>query len=281
VRSEVRTSRPAVADPSVHIGPALYELSPDDDEGVRELFAEQRARIEVVRRNGIWGFMGGIRGEELRWIYAQIASLPAMVLLLLVAGFTRGPVLWGCAALAFALFVAGWIGRFRNRRRWISIYRRGVLRPAVVVAFDPKLPADPVTPRWMHVLVGLDVEEAKGLRRLIETGDRLRGMIEHGIDVPGPLAAFVEQARKACLDRVSDGSRIVPPDALNGGRAELARLGVDPETLPGGRFASRLFFAFVDEADRGGESVLQVPSEAIWGACIQDVCRRFPLETPR
>lgn len=278
MRSQPRTPRPAVTDPSVHVGPALYELSPDDDEGVRELFAEQRARLEVVRRHEIWDCLGGVRGASVRWVYLHVASLPAMALALIVAGFTRGPVLWSACALAFGLVLAGSISRHRQRREWIPIYRRGELRPAVVVAFDPKLTSDPVTPRWMHVLVGMEVGDSAALRRLVGTGDGLRAMVERRADVPGGLVAFVEPLRNVGREHGVDGSRIEAPGSLKAGRAELACIRVNPAALPEERLTSRLFFALVDPTHRGARSTLQVPGE-IWGACAVDLCRHFPIET--
>src|SRR5688572_29416457 len=91
-----------------HLGPALTEVAPNDGEALRALFAEQRARLAVVRANGIWEWLGGVPSgfgspkAPLHGLYLQLGSIVLVAVALIVAGFTRGPWLWGIVALVAA-----------------------------------------------------------------------------------------------------------------------------------------------------------------------------------
>lgn len=92
-------------DPAVHYGRSHEFLPPDDDAALADFFDEQRARVEVIRRNELWDWLGGAalsfsRPERLpRGVWIEISSMTLLVITVLITGFTRGPVLWSFAAL--------------------------------------------------------------------------------------------------------------------------------------------------------------------------------------
>jgi len=82
--------------PGDHVGPALTTVRPDDAEALVALFAEQRARLEVVRTERIWHWLDSpeSRSTSLLPLYGKIAFLAIVPIALVVGGFTRGP--WRC-----------------------------------------------------------------------------------------------------------------------------------------------------------------------------------------
>src|SRR5687768_2870108 len=95
-----------------HLGPPVRDVSVDDVEQLAAVFAEQRARVAVVRENGIWQWFGGVPqgfgapSARLHGLYLQFAFVALTAVALVVAGFTRGPWLWGPLALAAACLLA-------------------------------------------------------------------------------------------------------------------------------------------------------------------------------
>jgi hypothetical protein len=273
MRSSVESS-----DPAVHLGPALETLTPDDGEGVRELFAEQRARLQVIRRNAIWHCLGDLDRHATRVTAVLLhgAAVVAIGSTLFVAGTDRGPVLWACGALSAALLASGFAARELPRRKRLRLFRRGVLRPAVLLERDA---IDSQEIR-VDVLIGLEVADAAALRRLVAAGDGSSGMLDGAVEPPAELRDFVDGLRRAREQRTGDGSRVGAPPAPGVGRVDFARIRVDRERLPDERLASRLLFVLVDEEDRGPGSAC-VPDAKVWGESAPSLCACYPLRSER
>ena len=109
-----------------------------DDAGLRALFAEQRARLEVVRDNGIWQWLGGVPSgfghpaAVLYGVYLQIAFVCLVAIALVVAGFTRGRALWVVAGLAASCLLVRAMLLGPATRQTLSFYRSAVQVPGVM-----------------------------------------------------------------------------------------------------------------------------------------------------
>ncbi|MBK8099267.1 MAG: hypothetical protein IPK26_19330 [Planctomycetes bacterium] len=261
-----------------HLGPALSSVRLADADAVQALLQEQRARLQVVRDHRIWHWFGGVPsgfgspGAPLQALYARFAGFALIALALIVAGFTRGPVLWVIAALAGAAFLRAWLVIGPPSRRTLQLFERAVLVPGIVIAYEPEATEpDNELLRGVWALVAFDVKSVDGLQRLDAAATRLRTMLA---GTGGP-EAFLQSVRGAIAAKKADGSRIQVPAEL-GQNLELARLRVSPNLLPGGVLSSRLLFVFADPQERqaGHSRVLQ---SSLWGSGVDDLCEDFPL----
>jgi ribosomal protein S18 acetylase RimI-like enzyme len=251
------------------IGPVLTEVAPGDEEGLRLLFQEQRARISFVQQNEQWGWFGGVPfgfGPPLTAMYGLVLALAivaAMAATLLTAGFTRGPVLWMFAGLVPLLWLLRQVMFGRHVRATLRFYRRARLVPAVIVArtlhTDP--PDDTV---WdVFAVLSKAVPDAKVFAALVAAGDRLRAGVEGAVELPAALAPVVATIRAGGTAKSFDGSRAPLPRELGDG-LELARVFLPPVTADGKRHESRLVFLLVDP-DRRTPGHARACAAALWG----------------
>lgn len=268
-----------------HLGPALAQVEPDDAEAVQAMFAEQRARLAVVREHRIWQWFGGVPwgfGSQkalLHGLWLQLAAVGLFAIGLLVAGFTRGPWLWGVVAAALACLLLRWLVLGLPSRRTVSFYRRATLAPAVVVGAVPDADPSLAHVRCVVALVAPRGLEAAGLRAFVAAGDRLRAMVDGSVEAPGELAGLVAAIRGDLATRRDDGRRIEAPAALGAG-LEVARFFVPLPILPREEFSSRLLFVLLDPRRRGAGSTRVVQS-SLWGNGVERLCEAFPWEGAR
>lgn len=250
-----------------HVGPALRNVATADDDALQHLFAEQRARMAVVRENGIWQWFGGVpQGfgspkAVLHGLWLQFAFVGCVASALVVAGMTRGPVLWTTCGLAAACLAArAWV-LGRPSRATLRLYRRAVLVPAVIVARvrDPDITELEVFD--VCAVLSTQAPTPASFRALLGVGERLQRLLSGAEPVPAELAATVA----AIHDRAAahDGSRTPLPAAL-GKDLELARFFVPPLYLPDDRLTSRLVFVLADPDDRSAGHT-RVAQAMLWG----------------
>ncbi len=264
------------------MGPPLHEVAANDEATLRLLLQEQRARMGVVRDHAIWHWLGGVpQGfgspkAALRGIHLQLAFVAVIAVALVVAGFTRGPVLWGAATLAPLLLLARDFAYGRHVRATVRLYRRAILVPVAIVhrSLDSKL-GDLEVWNVSAVLSPLEPDPAS-FRRVLEAGGRLRAMVEGRSEVPGPLAELVSAIRSDTEPARFDGSRIPVPEALGAG-LELARFVVPPRLLPDERLISRLLFVFLDPGNRGAGHT-RVAQPLLYGEGGESLCAARPWE---
>lgn len=259
-------------------GPALQAVRVDDAEALRQLRAEQVARLHTVRTHEVWDWFGGLPGWEIcpPAMFGTIGFLLLVPAAIVAAGCTRGPVLWSIAALA-ALAILPQLFVFLPRRRAVlARYRRADLVPAAVLAAEPEA-SDPANEklRGVWALIG-GTMTPDGLRGLVATAQRVQRMVAGTEATPNDLAAFVANVRADATQMRADGSRTPVPGSLGAG-LEYARLHLSPNLLPEGRLTSRLLFAFRDpkNAGPGSTSVLQA---SLWGEGVDALCAAFPSE---
>lgn len=264
-----------------HLGPALKAVRLDDDEGLRALFAEQRARLEVVRDNEIWQWFGGVPSgfgrpaAVLHGVYLQIAFVCLCAIALVVAGFTRGPVLWVVAGLAASCLLVRALLLGPPTRQTLSFYRRAVQVPGVIVALAPAAAGDEL--RGASVLVAFGVNDAAGLEGLVAAGDRLRRLVEGMETTPRRLASLVAAILRRTTARDHDGRRSAVPSEVGPGTLELAHLRISPYFLPGEKMTSRLLFVLADpEQSTAGHA--RVVQSSLWGEGAAGLCAALPLE---
>lgn len=271
-----------------YLGPALTEVAPNDGEALRALFAEQRARLAVVRDNAIWGsgiweWLGGVPSgfgppkAPLHGLYLQFASIVLVFVALIVAGFTRGPWLWGIVALAAACLLLRELLVGGSTRKTLRFYRRAVQAPAMLIAVAPAKDPSLEHARCAAALVALGDLDAAALQQLAAAADRLRRMVDGAEPVPDELAPLVASVRGGMEARIDDGSRVVVPAPLGPGRYELARLLVPLPLLPDEELASRLVFVLCDPDERAAAHTRIVQS-SVWGNGVERLCDAFPME---
>lgn len=264
-----------------HLGPALTAVRLDDAEGLRALFAEQRARLEVVRDNEIWQWFGGVPSgfgrpaAVLHGVYLQIAFVSLFALALVVAGFTRGPVLWGVAGLAASCLLVRALLLGPPTRETLSFYRRAVQVPGVIVALAPATAGD--EQRSAAVLVAFGVNDAAALEGLVAAGDRLRRLVEGMETTPAALASLVAAILRRRTARDHDGSRTAVTAEVGPGTFELAHLRISPNFLPGEEVTSRLLFVLADP-ERRTAGHARVVQSSLWGEAAAGLCAALPLE---
>lgn len=258
-----------------HLGPALREVAPDDTNALDALFAEQRARLAVVRDNRIWDWLGdvpsgfGIAAAQLYGVYLQIVFVVAIAATLIVAGFTRGPVLWCVAATAPACLLLRELVLGMPARATLRLFRRGLVVPAAIVARA----ADPRNPELDEPLVLALLRPAPptaaSFRALLAAAEQLRAAASGDAPIPAELAAAVASIRTAAQPAAYDGSRITI--AANG--LELARVFL--RYGPGADPASRVTFVLADPRARGAGSTRMV-QPMLWGEGGESLCRALP-----
>jgi hypothetical protein len=260
-----------------HVGPVLQTVRPDDHDALRALFAEQRARLAVVRRERIWEWFAGpeSRHDTLVPLYGKIAFMALVPVTLVVAGFTQGPVTWLLAALCCLAWLPELLLVVPFRRRLLRRYRRAVHVPAVVLAAEPEA-SDPANQelRSIQVLCDPGVDSPGRLQQLLAQGDRIAAMVAGAAATEPPLAAFVTSVRVDAAARHGDGSHAAAPAGLPA-TARYARLRVSCNFLPGERLTSRLLFVFVDVDDPGPRSA-GVLQPSLWGEGAASLCAAFP-----
>lgn len=265
-----------------HVGPVQDRVAPDDGAALRALAAEQRARLDVVRHNGIWDWLGGewsgLRNPKavLHGIWLQLAFVGLAAIALVVAGFTRGPVLWGfvvAAAVCLSLRELLLAAPMRRTRRF---FRRGVIWPAVVVAHAPVGGTAAGRAHRLVAIVGRGELTPAALAALVAAGDRLRHMVDGGNGVSPELADVVSAIRRAVPEHF-DGRRQPLPSRSTAAASELAQLEVPTACLPDGAWSSRLLFVFADPERRAAGSTRVVQS-SLWGGGAASLCAAFPFE---
>ncbi len=269
-------------DPAVHYGRSHEFLLPDDDDALADFFDEQRARVEVIRRNKLWDWLGGV---PLRWAHpwwllygvrAEMASAPLLVLTILVAGFTRGPVLWSCATLTVACFLVGRLLQAIPSVLSVAHHRRAEVFPVAIFAHGTKRVANQEFP-YFHALVGLDVRTWKELRDLVSRARRLDELVAGRCDVPPEQREFVESLRTDFAAEVYDGSRRPVLAGTGLGEVQILRAACALESLPEGKLHSRLLFALADRRRLGPDRALILYRD-LWATGTPSLCAQFPLE---
>ncbi|MBL8748977.1 MAG: hypothetical protein JNK78_07445 [Planctomycetes bacterium] len=261
-----------------HLGPALTHVEPDDADALRALFAEQRARLDVVREHRLFEWVGGASPGRvaLTGLTLQLACVGLVAVGLIVAGITRGPWLWGIFAVAAACLAvrAALVGP--PTQKALHFCERAVLVPGVVVADVPF--ADPSLShlRCAAVMVAPGGVGPAAFAAFVAAADRLRSLLAEDAVVVEHLQAFVGSVRRGLAARVDDGHRIAVPVAIGDG-FELAHLAVPIPLLPRGEFSSRLVFVLLDPAERDAGQARIVQS-TLWGNGVEQLCERFPRE---
>ena len=251
-----------------HLGPPLRDVSVDDVAQLAALFAEQRARVAVVREHAIWHWFGGVpQGfgsprAVLHGVYLQFASVGLAAAALVVAGFTRGPVLWALAGLAALCLAARALVTGGAERRTLRFYHRALLVPAIVVARtrDPEI-ADLDVP-LVFALVQPAPPTPATFAALLQAAARLRRLLDGTELVPAELEPVLARIRAGGSPASYDGSREALPQLGEG--LELARLFVPPRYLPDDALSSRLLFVLADPEDRSAGHT-RVAQELLWG----------------
>ena len=160
-------------------GPALQRVAPTDDAAVRAVFAEQRALLDLVRRDRLWDWLGGMPAgfghprAALYGLYLAIAFVVFAAIALIVAGFDRGVWLLSFSGLAALCLVVRSLTEGRAVRQTKAFYRRVRTMPAVVVTADEPDwdgasdddPDDPPTP--VALLVGTGADSSADLQALL------------------------------------------------------------------------------------------------------------------
>lgn len=263
------------------LGPPLTEVAPDDAEGLRLLFQEQRARIAFVQENAAWDWFGGVpfgfgpRGTASRGVTLTLAIVVAMAVTLVVAGCTRGPVLWIAAGLVPGLWLLRYLLCGRFERATLRFYRRARLLPAVVVARS----ATPDDASVWHATAVLAAREpdTKSFAALLAAADRLRAHVD-GSTAVHALAPVVAAIRAAGPDRF-DGSRTPLPREL-GDELELTRFVLPPVDGGDERHEPRLVFVLAVPDDlRPGHT--RAAAAALWGEAGRALAAALPYEVRR
>ena len=265
------------------MGPALAAVELDDIEGLRALFAEQRARLAVVRENRIWQWFGGVPSgfgspkALLHGLYLQFAFIALLPIALIVAGITRGPGLWVILALGASCLLVRSVVLGRPTRKTLRFYRRAVQAPAMVIATAPC--SDPALAHLLRAtaLVAFGAVDGGRLAVLVSAAERLGRMIEGAEPIPDDLAPLVANVRDAMAERVADGSRFEVPASLGVGHCELAYVLVPVPLLPEERFSSRLVFVLCDPTSRAAAHTRIVQS-SLWGNGVEKLCDAFPMQ---
>lgn len=266
-----------------HLGPVLTHVQPDDVAAVEALFAEQRARLDVVREHCLWDWLGGVPTSfakptaPLHGLWAQLAGLGFLALALFTAGFTRGPVLGALLGAACVSFAVREVVLCMPTRRAVRFLRRSVLVPAVVVGVAPDEDPEQVDVRCVAALVAPNGVSPDAVRSFVAAGDRLRCLVEGVESAPPPTAAFVATIRDGLAARLSDGSRLAVPAELGGDHFELARFFVVLPLLPRTGLHSRLLFVLLDRSHRGANST-RIVQYSVWGSGVEALCAAFPRE---
>jgi hypothetical protein len=267
-----------------HIGPVLHRIAPADLDSLQALFAEQRARLDVVRSNRIWQWFGGVPDgfgspkAPVHAVYLQLAFVALVGLTLVVAGCTRGPWLWATGGLAVACPLARALVFGRPVRQTLAFYERAVQMPGILVACAPELAVPAST--QLHcaaVLVARGGADARGLENLIAAGEEVRRWLSGVAAVPDAWRAVVAEVQRGLAAKDHDGSRIAVPDGLPGGAYEIARVRLATAQLPGEALTSRLVFVFADPLTPtpGHARVLH---HALWGGGVETLCAALPWE---
>lgn len=262
-------------------GPALRDVSPGDDDAVRAVLAEQRAMLDVVRRNRVWDWLGGMPSgfghpkAGLYGIYLAVAFVAMMAMALIVAGFDRGVWLGSFVGLALLCLAIRSFVEGAAERRTKAFYGRAVQMPAVVLhAQDPDFAGDddePPTPAAL--LVGTNVQSSGDLGALLEAGARLRRGIEDSEACEPALCAVAQGIRDG---QECDGRREPAPEALGNGM-ELAFVPVFEDWLPERELESQLVFVLADPGSRDARHT-RVAHHAAWGPGAVNLCSKLPLE---
>ena len=268
-------------DPAVHFGRSHASLPPDDDDALADIFEEQRARVEVIRRNRIWDWLGGpalsfSRPELLlRGVWIEISSMALLVLTVLVSGFTRGPVLWSFAAVTLACLVIGRWLRTQPLAATAAHYRRARVFPAAIFAHTTERIGEVEAP-VVHALVGLEVRTWKELRELMANAERLEALVHGRAEVPPAWSKFVEERRNDLRSKLHDASRVAVPAELGFGKVQVLRDCCAPHWLPSGELDSRLLFVLADPDNLGPERA-RILFHQNWGTGAVSLCEQFPL----
>ncbi len=265
-----------------HLGPPVRDVSVDDVQQLATVFAEQRARVAVVRENAIWQWFGGVpQGfgsphARLHGIYLQLAFAALTAVALVVAGFTRGSWLWALLALAAACLAARALVTGVPARRTLRVYRRALLVPAIVVARrrDPNI-VDADVP-LVHALLVAAPPTPASFAALLAAAARTRRMLDGTELVPPELAGAVARMRAGGASASYDGSREAVPQL--GERVELARFFVPPGYTPDDRLTSRLVFVLADPDDRSAGHT-RVTQPLLWGPGGEALYRALPEES--
>lgn len=261
------------------LGPPLTEVAPDNEEGLRLLFQEQRARIAFVQQNAAWGWFGGVPfgfgppQAAMRGVMLSLAVVGAMAVTLVVAGCTRGPVLWSAAGLVPVLFLLRHLLCGRHERATLRFYRRARLLPAVVVA-RTALPNDDSIWRATAVLAARE-PDAKSFAALLAAADRLRAHVD-GSSAVQALAPVVAAIRAAGPDAF-DGRRSPLPREL-GNDLELTRFVLPPVDDGDERHEPRLVFLLAVPDDRRPGHT-RAAAAALWGEAGRALCTALPWES--
>lgn len=264
------------------MGPPLHVVAATDEAGLRLLFQEQRARMAVVRDHAIWHWLGGVpQGfgspkAALRGVHLQLGFVAVIAVALVVAGFTRGPVLWGAAALAPLLLVARDLAFGRHVRATVRLYRRAILVPVSIVHRSLDSTLDDLEVWNVSAVLSPLAPDPASFRRVLEAGARLRAMVERRSEVPGPLADLVDAIKSDIDPAHFCGSRVPLPEAIGAG-LELARFVVPPRLLPDERLTSRLLFVFLDPGNRAPGHV-RVAQPLLYGEGGESLSAAMPWE---
>lgn len=260
------------------LGPPLTEVAPDDAEGLRLLFQEQRARIAFVQQNAVWGWFGGVPfgfgppQAILRGTMLSLAMVGAMAVTLVVAGCTRGPVLWIGAGLVPLLWALRYALCGRHERATLRFYKRARLLPAVVVA---RTAAPDNASIWRATAVIARREpDAKSFAALLAAAERLRAHVDGSTAVQA--LAPVVAAIRAAGERSYDGSRTPLPREL-GDDLELTRFVLPPVDGGDERHEPRLVFVLAVPDDRRAGHT-RAAASVLWGDAGQALCAALPWE---
>jgi hypothetical protein len=248
------------------LGPPLRDVAIGDVQALGALFAEQRARLAVVRENASWQWLGGVPAGPrapravLHGLYLQLAFVALAAVALILAGFTRGPWLWAFAALAAACLLARAVILGGPVRRTLRSHHRVLLVPALVVARTDVRADDGVGVPHVHALLQPAPPTPASFAALLETAARLRRLLAGEESAPADLEPALARVRAGAT--AFDGGR-EPLPAL-GEAFELARLEVPPLAMPDDALTSRLVFVLVDPETRGPGGV-RVAQPLLWG----------------
>ena len=253
-------------------GPALQRVAPTDDAAVRAAFAEQRALLDLVRRDRLWDWLGGMPAgfghprAALYGLYLAIAFVVFAAIALIVAGFDRGAWLLSFSGLAALCLVVRPLTEGRAARQTEAFYRRVRTMPAVVVTADEPDwdgasdddPDDPPTP--VALLVGTGAGSSADLQALLEAGRRLRAAVAAPEEADGELRSLVSEIREGIL---CDGSRRPAPAAL-GADVDVAFVGLHLPWLPNRELDSELLFVIADPGRRDAAHT-RLAHHVTWG----------------
>jgi hypothetical protein len=266
-----------------HLGPALRAASLRDAGTLRDLFAEQRARLQVVREHRLWHWFGGVPNgfgsprAALHGLYLQGAFVLLLVAAIFTAGFTYGIALWSMLGAAFACLLAKSLLLGPPTRRTLQLYARAVPWAGIVVAHDARL-ADPgdEEERAAVVLATLADPDGQRLPRLVAAAARVRAWLAGSEAPPAACVPSVQAIRDAIAAGRGDGSRVRAPAELGDAAFAIAFVRLSRYHVPQQEVTSRLLFGIADP-ERSDEGSTRVTHCTLWGNGVEALAAELPL----